>query len=123
MPEVSATDAARNFSDILDAVEHRGEHFTIVRRGKAVAQPDPVQSAQGAEVKALLRRHRRDPGFARDVLSARELFATVRRHGRSRGAHELIIAATAKATQRHVVSADQSAYDNLPGIVVRSHRP
>ena len=26
MPEVSATEAARNFADILDAVEHRGEH-------------------------------------------------------------------------------------------------
>jgi antitoxin (DNA-binding transcriptional repressor) of toxin-antitoxin stability system len=38
VPEVSATDAARNFSKILDAVEHRGEHFTIIRRGKVVAQ-------------------------------------------------------------------------------------
>jgi len=74
MPEVSATDAARNFSDLLDAVEHRGEHFTIVRRGKVVAQLDPVQTGKGTEVKALLQRHhRRDPAFARDVTSAREL--------------------------------------------------
>ena len=73
MPEVSATDAARNFSDILDAVEHRGEHFTILRRGKVVAQIDPVQSGGGHEVKAVLRRHRRDPGFATDVASVREL--------------------------------------------------
>lgn len=73
MPEVSATDAARNFSDLLDAVEHRGEHFTIVRRGKAVAQLDPVQSGRGAEVKALLRRQPRDAAFARDVAAAREL--------------------------------------------------
>lgn len=73
MPEVSATDAARNFSDILDAVEHRGEHFTIVRRGKVVAQLDPVQNGKGAEVKALLRRHRCDSGFATDVTAAREL--------------------------------------------------
>lgn len=73
MPEVSATDAARNFSDLLDAVEHRGEHFTIVRRGKIVAQLDPVQAGKGTEVKALLQRHRRDPAFARDVTSAREL--------------------------------------------------
>lgn len=73
MPEVSATDAARNFSDILDAVEHRGEHYTIMRRGKVVAQLDPVQTGRGAEVKALLRRHRLDPGFAADVESAREL--------------------------------------------------
>jgi len=73
VPEVSATDAARNFSDILDAVEHRGEHYTIMRRGKVVAQLDPVQTGRGAEVKALLRRHRLDPGFAADVESAREL--------------------------------------------------
>lgn len=73
MPEVSATDAARNFSDILDAVEHRGEHFTIVRRGKVVAQIDPVQVGRGVEVKAVLRRHRRDPGFAADIAAARDL--------------------------------------------------
>jgi tRNA(fMet)-specific endonuclease VapC len=51
-----------------------------------------------------------------------ELLVAVRRQGRPRGAHDLIIAATAKATQRDVVSADRSAYDDLPGIVVRSHR-
>jgi prevent-host-death family protein len=73
MPEVSATDAARSFSDLLDAVEHRGEHFTIVRRGKVVAQLEPVQAGKGAEIKALLRRHRHDPDFARDVTSTRDL--------------------------------------------------
>jgi prevent-host-death family protein len=73
MPEVSATDAARNFSDILDAVEHRGEHFTIVRRGKVIAQLDPVHTGRGAEVKAVLLRHRRDQSFAKDILAVREL--------------------------------------------------
>jgi prevent-host-death family protein len=73
MPEVSATDAARNFSDILDAVEHRGEHFTIVRRGKVVAQLDPVRGGKGVDVKAMLRRHHGDPGFAKDIASVRAL--------------------------------------------------
>ncbi|HWG72945.1 MAG TPA: type II toxin-antitoxin system prevent-host-death family antitoxin [Acidimicrobiales bacterium] len=73
MPEVSATDAARNFSDILDAVEHRGERFTIVRRGKVVAQLDPVSTGTGRDVKAMLRRHRPDSAFARDVAAVREL--------------------------------------------------
>ena len=73
MPEVSATDAARNFSDLLDAVEHRGEHFKIVRRGKIVAQLDPVHTGKGAEVKALLRRHDRDRAFAEDIASVRQL--------------------------------------------------
>jgi prevent-host-death family protein len=73
MPEISATEAARNFSDILDAVEHRGEHYTIVRRGRVVAQLDPVNTGRGADVKLLLRGHRRDPGFGRDIESVREL--------------------------------------------------
>jgi prevent-host-death family protein len=73
VPEVSATDAARNFSDLLDAVEHRGERFTIVRRGKVVAQLDPVSTGRGAEVKAVLQRHRPDRNFARDIASVREL--------------------------------------------------
>ena len=38
MTEVNATSAARNFAELLDAVEHRGERFTIVRRGKVIAQ-------------------------------------------------------------------------------------
>jgi len=52
-----------------------------------------------------------------------ELLVAVRHQGRPRGCHDLIIAATAKATQREVVSADRSPYHDLPGIAVRSHRP
>jgi tRNA(fMet)-specific endonuclease VapC len=55
------------------------------------------------------------------ALSHAELLVTVRRKGRPRGAHDLIIAATAKATQRDVVSADRTAYADLPGVTVRSH--
>lgn len=51
-----------------------------------------------------------------------ELLVAVRRQGRPRGAHDLIIAATANATQREVVSADSSAYRDLPGVTLRSHR-
>ena len=50
-----------------------------------------------------------------------ELLVAVRRQGRPRGAHDLIIAATATATQREVVTADSSAYEELPGVTVRSH--
>ncbi len=76
MPEVSATDAARNFSDILDAVEHRGERFVIVRRGKVIAQIDPVRAGKGADVKALLRQRPGDPDLARDIASVRALVET-----------------------------------------------
>ncbi len=51
-----------------------------------------------------------------------ELLVVVRRQGRPRGAHDLIVAATAKATRREVVSADSTAYRDLPGVVVRSQR-
>lgn len=43
-----------------------------------------------------------------------ELLAFVRRRGRPRGAHELIIAATAEATRREVLSADSPAPASLP---------
>ncbi len=56
------------------------------------------------------------------AVSHAELLVTVRRQGRPRGAHDLMIAATAKATQRDVVSADESAYRDLPGVRVRSQR-
>ena len=73
MPEVTATDAARNFADLLDAIEHRGEHFTIVRRGKAIAHLEPMNRGRGADVKALMRRHRPDPDWANDLDDIRDL--------------------------------------------------
>jgi antitoxin (DNA-binding transcriptional repressor) of toxin-antitoxin stability system len=71
--EISATEAARNFADLLDAIEHRGEHFTIVRRGRAIAHLDPVDRGQGADVKAMLRRHRPDRQWSRDLEGVRRL--------------------------------------------------
>jgi prevent-host-death family protein len=71
MPDVTATDAARNFADLLDAIEHRGERFTIVRRGRAVAHLEPVAHGRGAAAKALLRRHSRDPAWADDLDALR----------------------------------------------------
>ncbi len=56
------------------------------------------------------------------AASHAELLAAVRRQGRPRGAHDLIIAATANATHRELVSADASAYDGLPGVTVRAQR-
>ncbi|MCL7376050.1 PIN domain-containing protein [Streptomyces sp. 35G-GA-8] len=48
------------------------------------------------------------------------LLAHVRREGRPRGAHDLIIAATAAATARTVVTLDAKArFGDLPGVSVR----
>lgn len=51
-----------------------------------------------------------------------ELLVHVRHQGRPRGAHDLIIAATASAGTRTVVSADDTAFADLPGVKVQSHR-
>lgn len=48
------------------------------------------------------------------------LLAHTRRSGRPRGAHDLIIAATAVASDRVVVTADSAGFDGLPDVVVRS---
>ena len=47
------------------------------------------------------------------------LLLAVRKSGRPRGAHDLIIAATAKATGRVVVTANRTGFDDLPGVDVR----
>lgn len=73
MSEITATEAARSFADLLDAVEHRGERFTIVRRGKAIATLQPMREGHGAEVKELLRRHRPDPLWAHDLPAVRSV--------------------------------------------------
>lgn len=73
MSEITATEAARTFADLLDAVEHRHEAFTIVRRGKAVARLQPVSEGKGADVKELLRRHSPDRRWTKDLAELRSL--------------------------------------------------
>ena len=50
------------------------------------------------------------------------LLVAVRRAGRPRGAHDLIIAATAAVAGRTIVSADRRAFDGLPGVNAVDHR-
>ncbi len=47
-----------------------------------------------------------------------ELLATVRKAGRPRGAHDLIIAATA----RTVITADVAVFADLPDVATHTHR-
>ena len=57
-----------------------------------------------------------------DLETARthaELLAHTRRIGRARGAHDLLIAATARARRRTVVTADATGFDDLSGLSVR----
>lgn len=60
-----------------------------------------------------------------DVSVASEhakLLAHTSRTGTPRGAHDLIVAATAAATKRAVLSADVGAFEDLPGVALREIR-
>jgi len=77
----------------------------------------PVRAAFVDEVLATI------PTVDYDLDVARahaELLAHARRTGSPRGAHDLIIAATAKTTTRIIVSADAGAFVDLPGV---AHHP
>jgi tRNA(fMet)-specific endonuclease VapC len=57
--------------------------------------------------------------IAFDLTAARhhaELLARVRRTGRPRGAHDLQIAATARASDRTIITTDRSAFADLPSV-------
>lgn len=60
MRRISATEAARRFPELVDAVERHGETFVVVRRRRAVASIGPTPGADGREVKATLREHGTD---------------------------------------------------------------
>jgi len=40
---VSATEAVRKFSEILNSIKYRGNHYTILRGGKPIASICPVE--------------------------------------------------------------------------------
>lgn len=65
------------------------------------------------------------PIIAYDVHVAQahaELLVAARRSGRPRGAHDLIIAATAVSSGRTVVTADPTGFEGLPGVKLLRHR-
>lgn len=61
--------------------------------------------------------------YDRDVaIEHADLLVAVRETGRPRGAHDLLIAATARATNRTVVTADRPAFADLPRVATVGHR-
>lgn len=77
MPEtITATTAARNFRELLDAIEHRGETFRVKRFGRPVAELGPTRSGgartRWRDVLAALREGPRpDADFAADLAAIR----------------------------------------------------
>jgi prevent-host-death family protein len=50
---ISATEASRKFSDLLDAIE-RGESVTVTRGNRAVAEIRPARRRTGQDLRAAL---------------------------------------------------------------------
>lgn len=79
MPKAaSVTDVARNFSEFINRVVHRGEEFVLTRGGKAVAELRPVPAGRKISElpKIFASLPRLDAGeavaYARDIDAARE---------------------------------------------------
>jgi antitoxin (DNA-binding transcriptional repressor) of toxin-antitoxin stability system len=75
MERLSATEASRRFSDLLDAVEARREVFVVIRRGRAVATIGPAVGATGSRAREILRDHPPDPTWADDLRDLRDSLA------------------------------------------------
>lgn len=70
MRTITATEASRHFSDLLDAVE-RGETVTILRGSHPVAQIGPAHRRTGADLRmALEGTLPPDDTFAKNISAA-----------------------------------------------------
>jgi antitoxin (DNA-binding transcriptional repressor) of toxin-antitoxin stability system len=79
MREVTATEAARQFSALLTAVEKEGETFLVTRGGRVIARIEPAVGTSGAAVKALLRHYPRDEAWAGQLGEIRMLLTAQER--------------------------------------------
>jgi len=98
----------------------------------AIAAVTAAELLLGVELSSGKNRERRRT-FVEDVLATipiepydldvarvhASLLAQTRRSGRPRGAHDLLIAATAMTHSRTIVSADPTGFADLPGLTVR----
>ena len=76
--DIRATEAVRNFSELLNNIKYRGDRYTIIRGGKPAASLVPVELASPKctlgdlreIIKNLPHIDRGDTAFGDDVLSA-----------------------------------------------------
>lgn len=69
MERITATEAARNFSKILDRAKHRGETFVVERNGEPVAEIRPAaKRGTVADLIDVLKQPPPDPDWERDML-------------------------------------------------------
>jgi antitoxin (DNA-binding transcriptional repressor) of toxin-antitoxin stability system len=72
MKQLSATEAARRFSDVLDSVESDRETFVVVRHGRVVATIGPALAGTGRALKSALRKHPPDAEWALELRELRD---------------------------------------------------
>ncbi|MGH8894222.1 MAG: type II toxin-antitoxin system Phd/YefM family antitoxin [Actinomycetes bacterium] len=72
MREITATEAARGFSALLDAVERDGETFVVTRGGRPVARIEAAGGTTGKAVKALLDHYGADADWADELAALRD---------------------------------------------------
>ena len=72
LKQLSATEAARRFSEVLDRVERDGESYVVVRHGRAVATIGPARGGTGKALKDALRANRPDADWADELRELRE---------------------------------------------------
>jgi prevent-host-death family protein len=77
MKQLSATDASRRFSDVLDEVERDGESYVIVRHGRPVATIGPTSGGTGKALKEVLRANQPDNAWANELRELREVIEAV----------------------------------------------
>lgn len=72
MHTITATEASRRFSDLLDAIE-RGESVTITRGRRPIAEIRPARRHTGADLRAAIEAARFEPlddRFEADITGA-----------------------------------------------------
>jgi prevent-host-death family protein len=79
MRRLTATEAARQFADLLDSVEHSGETVVVERRGRAIAAISPAAAASGRSLKELLRKQKVDSTWADELSEVRGLLTSQER--------------------------------------------
>jgi len=72
MKQLSATEAARRFSDVLDSVESDNETFVVVRHGRAVATIGPTAAGTGRALKRALRDQPADSDWVAELRDLRD---------------------------------------------------
>jgi tRNA(fMet)-specific endonuclease VapC len=122
---IDAERVGNDLDDLIDDVDDvaiAAVTLAELRVGVLLARHAARRAARAAFVDAIAATV---PVIAYDAAVAEQharLLAEVRRQGRPRGAHDLIIAATGSAVGRIVVTADERAFEGLTGVEIRSYR-